>query len=176
MRIINRLIQAQIKNVESDCRRSTYRGCRIALHLRTDNAKPTPIRENVSHQRKMTGMYIPVKCVIMRIDNSHIHTLKRREPRRLPWQNILIFRGHLSLLSPEDVWNLRDFWTSERSAINAFYVIPWSPWGLHGCKSTDNFADMQNYLRFTNLRWTICKKEQNMDKQQMKHQLSQISR
>ena len=29
------------------------------------------------------------------------------------------------------------------------------------CKSSDNFADMQNYLRFNNLRCTIYKKEQN---------------
>ena len=41
MRIINRLIQAQMKNVESDCRRSTTRGLRIARNNRTDNAKPT---------------------------------------------------------------------------------------------------------------------------------------
>ena len=59
---------------------------------------------------------------------------------------ILISRRHLSLLSPEFSWKLRHFNVSERSAINAFYVIPWSPWRLHGCKSSDNFANMQKWI------------------------------
>ena len=37
-----------------------------------------------------------------------------------------------------------------RASINAFYVIPRSPWGLHGCKSKELFADVQIKI------FTIC--------------------
>ena len=78
--------------------RSTFRGSRIARNNRTDNAKPTT---NIWYR------YTPN------------NTFRRNGIYR---HGCLILMEHLPLLSPDCFWNLRDFWMSEQSAINAFSI------------------------------------------------------
>ena len=144
--------------MEFDRRRSTCWGSRIALGNRTDNAKPTPIQATPHYKRQQpdTHTCAVIGCVAMRRtplilphrddvkDTSHfarrrIRTLPVSSPKR--W-NILIFRGHLPLLSLitsetceiSTRQNRAPRFTPLHGAepvVNAFYYVTWSP--KHWC-------------------------------------------
>ena len=89
---------------------STLRGLRIALYLRTDNAKPTP---NIK--------YTLVLCHSLRYARAHTHIRKRRT--KIGTRGIILYPvGHLSLLSLKIPESCEVSKCQNRALINAFLI------------------------------------------------------
>jgi hypothetical protein len=95
--------------VEFDCCRSTFRGSRIALYIRTDNAKPTP------------NINIPL-CYLLKVRTcTYTKTyLSAQKDNSYPV-------GHLSLLSPECTEICEIPRSQNKASINAFLICLESP-------------------------------------------------
>ena len=109
---------------------STLRGLRIALYLRTDNAKPTP---NIK--------YTLVLCHSLRYARAHTHIRKRRT--KIGTRGIILYPvGHLSLLSLKIPESCEVSKCQNRALINAFLIcllpsaddVQTSPAQVHGAK------------------------------------------